>query len=163
VTVQRKELTLTRIVTAPREVVFRAWTDPELLVQWWGPAGVSNVECVIDLRVGGAFRVVMVAGAELGDQAGERWPVRGVFEEVDPPSRLVFSSEAVDDDGTVNLDGVTEVDFADNGDGTTTITVHATAEGSTARSGAMLAGMTQGWTETLDKLAAFASTGTPRS
>ena len=74
------------------------------------------------------------------------------------PSRLVFSSQAVDDDGTVHLDGVTTVEFADNGDGTTEITVHASAEGVGAQARSMLDGMTQGWNETLDKLVAFSET-----
>jgi uncharacterized protein YndB with AHSA1/START domain len=159
-TEQRKELTLTRVVHAPRETVFRAWSDPDLLVQWWGPAGVSNVECEIDLRVGGVFRVVMVAGDDFGDRAGERWPVRGVFQEVDIPSRLVFTSQAVDDDGTVHLDGTTTVVFDDLGDGTTRLTVHASAEGVSAQAPPMLEGMTQGWTQTLDKLIALVATAT---
>ena len=152
---QHKELTLTRVVRAPREVVFRAWTDPELLVQWWGPHGVSGAECEIDPRPGGVFRVVMVAGDELGDQAGERWPVRGIFQSYEPPSRLVLASGAVDDvDGTVHPEGTTTVEFEDLGDGTTKLTVTATATGVTEQAGPMLEGMTQGWNETLDKLVA---------
>jgi uncharacterized protein YndB with AHSA1/START domain len=154
-TAQSKELTLTRVVNAPREVVFRAWTEPELLVQWWGPNGVTGAECEIDPRAGGVFRVVMIAGDELGDRAGERWPVRGVFEEYEPPSRLVLSTGAVDDeDGTVHLEGTTTVDFEDLGNGTTKLTVTATATGLTDQAPTMLEGMTQGWNETLDKLVA---------
>jgi uncharacterized protein YndB with AHSA1/START domain len=157
----RAELTLTRVVKASRETVFRAWTDPELLVQGWGPNGVTNTECEIDARVGGVFRVVMVAGTDLGEQAGERWPMRGVFQDVEPPARLVFTNQAVDDDGTVHLDGTTTVLFEDEGDGTTKITVRASAQGVTDRAPQMLAGMQQGWDETLDKLAAFVPTAVP--
>lgn len=151
----RKELTLTRVVRASRETAFRAWTEPELLVQWWGPSGVTGIECEIDPRVGGVFRVVMLAGDQLGEQAGERWPVQGVFLEVDPPTRLVFTTKAIDDDGTVHLDGTTSVQFEDQGDGTTKITVHAVAEGVSAQAPQMLEGMHQGWSESLDKLASF--------
>lgn len=155
----RKEVTVTRVVSAPRERVFRAWTDPDLVVQWWGPRGFGSVECEIDLRVGGAFRIVMVGGDDLSEFAGQRSPVRCVYTEVDPPARLAFTDEALDDDGTVHLDGVTTVVFDDLGDGTTRVTVHATAEGRTPQSVRMLEGMHQGWTESLDKLAEFAGRG----
>ncbi|HJQ43757.1 MAG TPA: SRPBCC domain-containing protein [Jatrophihabitantaceae bacterium] len=155
-TALRKEVTLTRVVKAPRELVFRAWTEPELLVQWWGPRGVTSTDCEIDPRVGGTIRVTMVAGSELGESAGERWPMRGVFTEVVPPEKLVFTDEALDDAGTVLLDGVTTVLFEDLGDGTTQVTVHATGEGRSDQALPALEGMTQGWTETLDKLAEFA-------
>jgi uncharacterized protein YndB with AHSA1/START domain len=127
----RKELTLTRVINAPRETVFRAWTEPELLVQWWGPAGMTSNDCVVDLRVGGEFRIEMVAGEDLGERAGQRSPVRAVFQEIEIPERLVFTNQAVDDDGTVHLDGTTTVLFEDSGDGMTRLTVHAVAEGRT--------------------------------
>lgn len=155
-TATHREVTLTRVVNASRERVFRAWTDPELIVQWWGPRGFGNVECEMDVREGGVFRIVMVGGSELGEYAGVRSPVRCVYTEVDPPARLVFTDEAVDDDGTVHLDGVTTVVFDDLGDGTTRVTVHATAEGRTPQSVRMLEGMQQGWSESLDKLAELA-------
>ena len=157
----RKELTLTRVVNAPRELVFRAWTEPELLVQWWGPRGVTNTDCEIDPRVGGTIRVTMVAGPELGESAGERWPMRGVVTEVVPPEKLVFTDEALDNDGTVILDGVTTVLFEDQGDGTTKVTVHTFGDGRADQADQArpaLEGMSQGWTETLDKLAEFAQT-----
>ena len=151
----RKEVTLTRVVRASRRTAFRAWTEPELLVQWWGPDGVDNCECEIEPRVGGVFRVVMVASDELGDRSGERWPVQGHFRAFDPPSRFVLATQAVDDDGTVHLEGTTTVQFDDLGDGSTRITVHTTGEGVSDQAPAMLEGMNQGWTESLDKLTAF--------
>ena len=151
----RKELTLSRVVKAPRGIAFRAWTEPDLLVQWWGPDGVSNCECEIEPRAGGVFRVVMVAGETLGDRSGERWPVIGTIQEFDPPARLVIATQAVDDDGTVHLDAVTTVLFDDEGDGTTRITVHTAAEGISVHAPQMLEGMRQGWTESMDKFAAF--------
>src|SRR5436190_8252782 len=55
----QRELVLTRVFDAPREVVFRAWTDPERLAQWWGPRGFTNPRCEWDARPGGAIRVDM--------------------------------------------------------------------------------------------------------
>jgi uncharacterized protein YndB with AHSA1/START domain len=97
----------------------------------------------------------MVAGADSGERAGERAPVRATFQEVDVPARLVFTNQALDADGNVDLDGTTTVLFDDLGDGTTRVTVRASAEGLTAGAAQMLAGMQQGWDETVDKLADF--------
>ena len=155
----RKEVTVTRVVQASPERVFRAWTDPELLVQWWGPRGFGNVDCEVDLRVGGTFRITMVGGDELAEFAGQRSPVRCVYTEIDAPRKLAFTDEALDDDGGVLLDGLTTVLFEDLGDGSTRVTVHATAEGRTPQAAQALAGMQQGWTETVDKLAEFVAAG----
>ena len=53
------QLRITRVFDAPREVVFKAWTDPQLLAQWWGPKGFTNPVCELDARPGGAIRVHM--------------------------------------------------------------------------------------------------------
>jgi uncharacterized protein YndB with AHSA1/START domain len=68
------ELTLTRIIDAPRDVVFEVWTRPEHLTEWWGPAGFSLPGCELDFRVGGAFRYQMRNPA-----GGYLW-LRGVFQ-----------------------------------------------------------------------------------
>ncbi len=62
--VETKELILTRILDAPRELVFKAWTDPKMLAEWWGPKGVTNPICEIDAKVGGKIHIVMLAGRE---------------------------------------------------------------------------------------------------
>src|SRR5258705_11639360 len=77
-----REVTITRLVGAPRELVFRAWTDPKHLAQWWGPRGFTNPVCEVDLRVGGALRIVMRA------PNGTEYPMRGVFREIVAPERL---------------------------------------------------------------------------
>ncbi|MDE1762123.1 MAG: SRPBCC domain-containing protein, partial [Candidatus Micrarchaeota archaeon] len=92
-----KELRITRTFDAPRDIVWKAWTDPKLVQKWWGPRGVTNPVCEVDARVGGRIRIVMKAGAELGPMAGQEWPMNGTFTEVTPKSRLSFSSGALDD------------------------------------------------------------------
>jgi len=149
-----KELTLTRVFDAPRELVFKAWTDPQLLAQWWGPRGVTNPVSEVDLKVGGALHVVMLAGAELGPMAGQRWPMQGIFKEIQAPEKLVFSNQAIDEDGKVLIDGLTTVVFEEQGD-KTKLTLHVTAKGISPESPQMLAGMNQGWTESIDKLGEF--------
>jgi uncharacterized protein YndB with AHSA1/START domain len=148
---QTKELTLTRIFDAPRELVWRAWTDPELMAKWWGPNGVTNPTAEIDARVGGKMYIVMLAGEELGPLAGQRWPMRGEFQEIQEPERLAFKNQAVDEDGNVLLDGVTTVTFEEV-DGKTKMTMRAAVKGVSPQAPQMLEGMEAGWTQSLDKL-----------
>jgi len=79
-------LSLTRTFSAPREKVFRAWTDPEELKKWWGPPGYSTPTADVDLRVGGAYRFGMM---ELPD--GEVFYLAGTYREVRPPEKLVYT------------------------------------------------------------------------
>ncbi len=140
-----RELVITRIFDAPRELVFKAWTDPRHVAQWWGPKGFTNPVCEMDLRPGGALRIVMRA------PDGAEHPMRGVFREVVEPERLVFTNIAVDAQGNTLLEGLTIVTFAEHG-GKTKLTLHTSAAGVAAEAAQMLAGMAQGWTESLDRL-----------
>ena len=80
-----RELVLTRIIDAPREKVFRAWTDPALLKQWFAPRPYTTPVAELDVRPGGANFVVM------RDPEGKDHPNRGVYLEVVPNERLVFT------------------------------------------------------------------------
>ena len=80
-----RELVLTRIIDAPREKLFKAWTQPELLKQWFAPLPYTTPHVEIDLRPGGASLVVM------RDPNGQEFPNRGVYLEVVPDERLVFT------------------------------------------------------------------------
>ena len=80
-----RELVLTRIIDAPREKVFRAWTDPELLMQWFAPLPWTTAAAELDVRPGGANRIVM------RDPQGNEFPHRGVYLEVVKNERLVFT------------------------------------------------------------------------
>ena len=150
-----KEVTITRVVKAPRELVFKAWTDPELLAQWWGPRGVTNPECEVDARVGGTIHVVMLAGEELGSMAGQRWPMQGVFREIQKPEKIVFTNQAIDEQGNVLIDGLTTVIFEEEGEGSTKLTMTTVAKGVSPQAPQMLDGMNQGWTESIEKLSEF--------
>lgn len=79
------ELSLSRLIDAPREKVFRAWTEPQLLARWWGPHGMTTPECEMQLCVGGLFRTVMRA------PDGTEYPNQGVFLEIVAPERIVFT------------------------------------------------------------------------
>jgi uncharacterized protein YndB with AHSA1/START domain len=80
-----RDLTLTRIIDAPREKVFRAWTEPELLKQWFAPVPWTTPHAEMDLRPGGASLIVMRS------PEGNDMPNRGVYLEVVKNQRLVFT------------------------------------------------------------------------
>ena len=82
---QSTALSLTRVIRAPREKVFAAWTEPELLTQWWGPGPVTCPEADIDLREGGAYRL-----ANREADGSITW-ISGRFERVRPPEELVYT------------------------------------------------------------------------
>lgn len=82
------EFVLACVFDAPRERVFKAWTDPKHFAQWWGPRGFTNPECEIDLRPGGAYRVVMRS------PGGVDYPLKGVYLEILVPERLVMTMDA---------------------------------------------------------------------
>ncbi|MDE2364424.1 MAG: SRPBCC family protein, partial [Hyphomicrobiales bacterium] len=85
-----RQLTLTRLIEAPREKLFRAWTDPKLMEQWFCPKPwfVSDVQ--IDLRPGGAFFMF------INGPGGERFPNRGVYLDVVVNERIVFTDAYTD-------------------------------------------------------------------
>lgn len=89
-----KQLHFERTYTAPIERVWDAWTRPELLRQWWGPDKTTVTDCDIDLAIGGTIHVVTQAGAEMGKYEGTRWPMRGTFTRIDPPSRLTYDARS---------------------------------------------------------------------
>jgi uncharacterized protein YndB with AHSA1/START domain len=142
-----QELVTTRIFDAPRELVFKAWTDPERLQRWWGPKGFTNPVCEIDVRPGGAIRIHM-RGPD-----GAVHPMTGVFHEIVEPERLVFTSSALDKNGEPLFEVLNTVTFAYEG-GKTKLTLHASVSKVKAEAAPHLAGMEQGWRETLDRLGA---------
>jgi uncharacterized protein YndB with AHSA1/START domain len=141
-----QELITTRIFDAPREVVFRAWTDPERLKRWWGPKNFTNPVCEVDVRPGGAIRIHMRA------PDGVIYPMTGTFHEVVEPERLVFTSSALDNHGEPLFEILNTVTFAEEG-GKTKLTLRATVSKVRGEAAPHLAGMEQGWSMTLDRLA----------
>lgn len=143
-----REVTITRVLNAPRALVFAAWTESTHLAQWWGPKGFTNPVCEIDARVGGALRIHMRA------PDGAVYPMKGEIRELVAPERLVFTTIAVDASGHHLLEGLTTVTFAEER-GKTKLTVHARAVAVAELAIAYLQGMEMGWTGSIDKLEAF--------
>jgi uncharacterized protein YndB with AHSA1/START domain len=137
-----REIVMTRVFDAPRELVWEAWTSPEHLPRWMlGPEGWSMPVCEIDLRPGGAWRFVW------RHADGNEMEMRGVYREVAPPGRLV-STESWGGDWpeTLNTLILTEQD------GKTTVTQRVLYPSQEAREAALRTGMKQGVSLSFDRL-----------
>lgn len=126
--VRTHELAITRVFDAPRELVWKAWTEPERLARWWGKRGWTAQPSTItmDVRPGGVFRLIAV-----NDEDGTEMPSEGIYREVVEPERLVFveppGAGCPDNEGAVGV-----VVLTDLGDGRTEMafrtTVYTTSE-----------------------------------
>ena len=134
-------LHLTRTFPAPREKVFRAWTDPEELKKWWGPEGYETPTAEVDLRVGGAYRFGMQKSPD-----GDIFYLRGTYREVRPPERLVYTWrwEAEPELGET----LVTVEFLARGGSTEVVLTHELFPSKEARDG-----HSRGWNSSLDRLA----------
>ncbi len=140
------ELVITRLLDAPQALAFKVWTDPAHVAQWWGPRGFTNPVCELDPQPGGRIRIHMV-----GDD-GTVIPVDGVVSELLAPERFVFVTTAFpDSDGVPQIEVLNIVTFADES-GKTRMTLRALVMRGTPDVAESLAGMEQGWNESLDKL-----------
>ncbi|HEX3153019.1 MAG TPA: SRPBCC domain-containing protein [Candidatus Angelobacter sp.] len=146
------ELVTTRVFDAPPDVVFKAWTDPKQMAQWWGPKNFTNPVCELDVRPGGAWRIIMRA------PDGVEYECSGVYSEVLAPQRLVFSNNAFDHQGKALLEGVTSVTFEAQG-AKTKLTLETRMVGKVSYAAQMLAGMEAGWNQSLDRLADLIAKG----
>lgn len=140
-----RQITITRVFDAPRELVFKAWTDPDQVAKWFGPSGFDtpreSVE--IDLRVGGRFNLRMVRG---GSEAP--YPINYEIIEFVEPELLVLKSEPMPDVG-LHHGTIARIEFHDEGDKTRmTLT-----DGPYTEDGAQGAGW--GWEGAFDKLEAL--------
>ena len=98
-----REIVITRVFDAPRELVWQAMTDPQHVVHWWGPRGSTLAVCEIDFRPGGAWRFV------LRDADGRDYRFKGVYHEIMPPERLV-ATECFDEPSLGSPEWLTTLD-----------------------------------------------------
>jgi uncharacterized protein YndB with AHSA1/START domain len=139
------DLVITRVFDAPRDLVFKAWTDPAHLARWWGPERFTNPRCELDLRPGGAIRI------DMRSPDGTVYPMAGTFEEIVAPERLVFRSAALNEKGEALFEVLTTVTFAQEAD-KTKLTMRAHVTKTTAEAEQHLLGMEAGWTQSLQRL-----------
>lgn len=138
---QAQELVITRVFDAPRQAVFKAWTDPKQLKEWWGPHRFTNPVCEVDARPGGAIRI------DMRGPDGTLYPMKGVFREIVAPERLVFATTAFDG----KLEVLNTVTFAEE-KGQTRMRLRAVVVKSSPEVAGALAGMQEGWSQSLEKL-----------
>src|SRR6266480_6255839 len=141
-----RELVITRTFDAPRETVFKMWTDPKHMARWWGPHGFTNPVCELDTRPGGAIRI------DMRGPDGTVYPMTGTFQEIVKWERLVFTAEALDQRGSVALEVLNTVTFEEK-NGKTTLTLHARVTKVMGEGVSYLEGMEAGWTQSLERLA----------
>lgn len=143
-TTDAPELVVTRVLDAPRRLVFKAWTEPEQVARWWGPQGFTTTFCDMDIRPGGAFRVGMRS------PAGTEYRKRGVYREIVEPERIVFTFAWEDAEGRPGHETLVTISFADLGK-QTRLTLHqANFETVTARDDHQ-----GGWTSCLERFAEY--------
>ena len=149
-----RELVITRTFRAPARIVFKAWTTPELLKQWWMPksSGVTFISCDVDARTGGTYRFVFGHPSFAQPMA-----FFGRYIEVTPPSRLVWTNEEGCEGGAV-----TTVTFEER-DGQTLVVMRDLYPSKEALDGAIASGATSGFGEGFEQLDALLVTLLPES
>ena len=148
-----EELVITRVFDAPREAVWKAWTDPKRLMRWWGPEGFTSPACKIDLRVGGKYLFCMRS------PEGQDYWSTGVYRDIVPWERIVLTDSFADEKGNVvpashygmqgewPLELVVTVTFEDGGGKTIMTLEHAGIPSGT------MSDCETGWNGSFDKLA----------
>ncbi len=151
-----RELVITRVFNAPRELVFKVWTDPKHIARWWGPRMFTNSVTAWDARPGGRIHLDMVG------PDGSTHPMGGEFHEVAAPTKLVFTTTAMmDAKGNHQLEVHNTVTFAEH-NGKTTLTLRAVVVKAAPEVAGALLGMSAGWSQSLDKLDAEVAGSTDR-
>lgn len=141
-----KEVTITRVFNAPHELVFKAWTDPKLVAQWFGPEIFDIPFCELDPRPGGRYMIHM------RDPQGVIYPDSGEYLEVVAPERIVFTSWAFDDGQGGHLLETLNTLTLTEAQGRTTMTMQVIVTKRTPEVEGALAGMEIGWSQSFDKL-----------
>src|SRR5215471_3132922 len=138
-----RELVVTRTFNGPAQVVFNAWTKPELLKRWWAPksCGISFVSCEADVRTGGTYRFVFSHPS-----AAQPMAFFGRYVEVTPPTRLVWTNDEGEEPGAV-----TTVTFEEKA-GETLVVVHDLYPSKQALDDAIASGSTSGSGEQFEQL-----------
>ncbi|GAA6621532.1 SRPBCC family protein [Scytonema sp. NUACC26] len=148
-----REIKIVRMFKAPRELVFKVWTEPKHIEQWWGPKGFTTRVTEMDFRPGGQWRYVMVG------PDGKEYPTKGVFREIVAPERIVASDEF--DEGfeqVMNMDlpqGIVTTAIFEELDGQTKLTLQILHASASDRRKHEEMGVVDGWNSTLDCLDEF--------
>jgi uncharacterized protein YndB with AHSA1/START domain len=140
----QRELVLTRVIDAPRRLVFKAWTEPEQVARWWGPQDFTTTFCDMDIRPGGKFRFCMRS------PSGTNHWKRGVYREIVAPERIVFTFAWEDAAGELGHELLTTVTFAEYG-AKTKLSLHQEVFETVTSCD----GHRRGWTSCLERFAEY--------
>ena len=143
---EKLSLEIKRLIKAPRDRVYAAWTDPAQLKQWFGPENVQTRKLVADARVGGKFRW------DLTNSEGENMTCRGEYRELQPGKKIVLTWQWEDDETWENHTSIVTVELSDRAGGTELRLTHEQLPNEESRDG-----HTRGWKSALDKLEKFFS------
>ena len=139
------ELTLTRMISAPRATVWKAWTDPGLLARWWGPHQFTNPVCELDVRPGGSIRI------DMRSPDGTIYPMSGKYLETTEPVRLMFISSALDKNKKALFHVINTITFSKK-NGKTNLVMHASVSDIKPEAERAIAGQKAGWLQSFDRL-----------
>jgi uncharacterized protein YndB with AHSA1/START domain len=142
-TPSEKEIRMTRVFDAPRELVFEAHTSCEHMSNWWGPRKYEFASCEIDFRPGGKWRIVHRSQDDEEDQG-----FRGEFREIVRPERIMWTFEWEGLPGHISVETLT----LEEHDGKTTVTANSVHDSVEDRDGMLQSGMEAGAAETYDRL-----------
>jgi uncharacterized protein YndB with AHSA1/START domain len=141
---EKLSLEIKRLIKAPRDRVYAAWTDPAQLKQWFGPENVQTRDLVADARPGGEFRWDLV------NSEGEEMTIRGEYRELQPGKKVVFTWQWEDDEDWESHTSTVTVELTDAAAGTELRLTHEQLPNAKSRDG-----HTGGWNSVLDKLEKF--------
>lgn len=141
---EKHEVIITRVFDAPRERVFKAFTDPNLIPQWWGPKRYTTTVDRMEVRPGGVWRFVQ------RDESGSEFAFHGVYHETTSPERLVYTFEFEGVPGHVLLATVT---FEELKDGKTKLTNASVFQSIADRDAMLRTDMEKGASESMDRFA----------
>ncbi len=140
-TTTTSSLQMTRIIPAAIEEVFEAWTNPEILSRWSAPEGIEHISYDVDLRVGGAYTLVMKT------PEGQLHTAVGTYKEINAPHRLVYTWDWVEEDYHMGIETVVTVELSAIGEHTEVLLTHELFPAEEA-----VQGHSEGWTSCLNRL-----------
>ncbi len=141
---EKLSLEIKRLIKAPPDRVYAAWTDPTQLKHWFGPEKVQTRDLIVDVRVGGKFRW------DLTNSEGEKMICRGEYRELQPDKKIVFTWQWEDDEDWQNHISVVTVELYERDGDTELRLIHEQLPNEESRDG-----HTGGWNSALDKLEKF--------
>ena len=139
------ELRLSRILNAPRELVWEAWTDQKQLTNWWGPHHFTIPVCELDVKPCGKI-LIQMQGPD-----GTIYPMNGFYKELIKPEKIVFVSVALDPKGNYLFEQTSTILFETEGE-KTKLSIHVTFDKLQPNAALYLSGAETGWNQMLDKL-----------